>query len=102
MTRFSIPAAIRVQQTKKGPKMPSPMKNRKMSAAARRKISLAQKRRWREYRAAGGTTRNGKLGRPAKSGSLKGNAFLNMPIAQLFEEKRRLEEAWKAAKKMLR
>ena len=26
---------------------------------------------------------------------------VNMPIAQLFEEKRRLEEAWKVAKKML-
>ena len=99
MTRFSIPAAIRVQQTKKGPKMPSPMKNRKMSAAARRKISLAQKRRWREYRAAGGAG-TAKRGRPAKS--LNSNPFLNMPIAQLFEEKRRLEEAWKVARALLR
>ena len=102
LTRFSIPAAIRGQQTKKGPKMPNPKKKRKMSAAARRKISLAQKRRWRAFRAAGGTTRNGKLGRPAKSGSLKGNPFLNMPIARFVEERRRLEEAWKGAKKMLR
>ncbi len=61
--------------------MPNPKKKRKMSAAGRRKISLAQKRRWREYRAAGGTTRNGKPGRPAKSISLNTNPFLKMPIA---------------------
>ncbi len=30
------------------------------------------------------------------------NPFLNMPIAQLVEEKRRLVEAWRVAKKMLR
>ena len=73
-----------------------------MSPAARKRISLAQKRRWREYRAAGGTTRNGKPGRPRRSATLNTNPFLNMPIAQLAEEKRRLEEAWRVARAMVR
>ena len=52
--------------------------------------------------ATGGTMRNGKPGRPRRSASLNRNPFLNMPIAKLFEEKRRLEEAWRVARKMLR
>ncbi len=82
--------------------MPNPKKKRKLSPAARKRISLAQKRRWRAVRAAGGTTRNGKPGRSRRSASLNTNPFLNMPIVQLVAEKRRLEEGWRVAKKMLR
>ena len=39
---------------------------------------------------------------PYRRCSLNTNPFLNMPIAQLVEEKRRLEEAWRVARSMLR
>ncbi len=39
--------------------------------------------------------------RSGKTGA-SDNPFLNMPIAQLVEEKRRLEEAWKVARRALR
>ena len=74
---------------------------RKMSAAARRRISLAQKKRWREFRANRGVSVV-KTGRPAKSGSLNGNPYLNMSIERLVEEKRQVDEAWKIARSMLK
>ncbi|MCZ6682042.1 MAG: hypothetical protein O7D94_11870 [Planctomycetota bacterium] len=77
------------------------MKKRRMSAAARKRISLAQKRRWRAFRAGRvGTT--AKMGRPAKSASLNSNPYLNMSIERLVSEKRQLDEAWKVARSMLR
>lgn len=81
--------------------MATTMKKRKMSAAARKRISLAQKRRWRAFRAGAGTG-TAKRGRPAKSFSLNGNPYLNMSIEKLVEEKRQLDEAWKVARSMLR
>ncbi len=77
------------------------MKKRRMSAAARKRISLAQKRRWRAFRAGGGGT-TAKRGRPAKSASLNSNPYLNMSIERLVSEKRQLDEAWKVARSMLR
>ncbi len=72
----------------------------KMSAAARRKISLAQKRRWAAYRK-GKSSAGGRRGRPRPAASAN-NPYMSMTVQEFVAAKRQMDEAWKAAKKMLR
>lgn len=72
-----------------------------MSPAARRRISMAQKRRWAAYRAAKGTggraasrgssgsKKAGRRGRPRKASN---NPYLDMSISQLAEARRHMNE----------
>ena len=75
-------------------------KKRTMSAAARRKISLAQKARWAEYRK-GKSSAGGNRGRPRAAASAN-NPYMSMTVQEFVAAKRQMDEAWKAAKKMLR
>ncbi len=72
----------------------------KMSAAARRKISLAQKRRWAAYRK-GSSSAGARRGRPRAAASAN-NPYMSMTVQEFVAAKRQMDEAWKTAKKMLR
>ena len=72
-----------------------------MSAAARRKISMAQKRRWAAYRAAKGkggraasrgSNRSRKAGRRGRPRKTSNNPYLDMSISQLAEARRHMKE----------
>ncbi len=72
-----------------------------MSAAARRKISMAQKRRWAAYRAAKGkggpavsqgSNRSKKAGRRGRPRKTSNNPYLDMSISQLAEARRHMNE----------
>ena len=76
-------------------------KKKKMSAAARKKMSLAAKRRWAAFRS-GKSKTTAKRGRPPKAATSGRNPYLNMTVAEFVDEKRRLDEAWKTARKLLR
>ena len=73
-----------------------------ISAAGRRRISLAQKKRWRRAKAGnsklGPRRKTAKRGRPRKSA----NAFLNMTVVDLVATKKQLDEAWKICRKLLK
>ncbi|MCZ6816909.1 MAG: hypothetical protein O7F76_09495 [Planctomycetota bacterium] len=73
---------------------------KKMSAAARRKISLAQKARWAAFRK-GKSSTGGRLGRPRAAASAN-NPYMNMTVQEFVAAKRQMDAAWKAAKKLLR
>jgi hypothetical protein len=78
---------------------------KKMSAAARRRISQAQKQRWAAYRSEGGNRKGkkkGRRGRPRKVRASGNNPFMNMTIEQLVASKQKMEEAWQAARTLLR
>ena len=70
----------------------------KMSAAARKRISQAQKKRWRAYRAAkrAGKPRRNPQSRSAgrkRAGARNANPFLDMSVSELLEAKGHMEEA---------
>ena len=76
----------------------------KMSAAARKRMSEAQKRRWAAYRKKKGrrgspTVANRRARRPWKPGD---NPYLPMTIEALVNEKRQFDEAWEVAKGLIR
>ncbi len=73
---------------------------KKMSAAARRKISLAQKARWAAFRKGKGSAGR-KRGRPRAAASAN-NPYMSMTVQEFVAAKRQMDAAWKAAKKMLR
>ena len=75
-------------------------KRKKMSAAGRRKISLAQKARWAAYRK-GKSSAGARHGRPRAAASGK-NPYLKMTVQEFVAAKRQMDEAWKTARKMLR
>ena len=75
-------------------------KKSKMSAAARRKISLAQKARWAAYRKGNGSA-GGRRGRPRAAASAN-NPYMSMTVQEFVAAKRQMDEAWKTAKKLLR
>lgn len=75
-------------------------KRKKMSTAARRKISLAQKRRWAAFRKGNGSV-GGRRGRSRVAASAD-NPYMKMTVEEFVAAKRQLDEAWKTAKKMLR
>ena len=64
-------------------------------------MSLAAKKRWAAFRSGKGKT-TAKRGRPPQAAASGRNRYLNMTVAEFVEEKRSLDAAWKAAKKMLR
>ncbi len=70
---------------------------RKISAAGRRRISIAMKKRWAAYRRAGGNSR------PRKAGAASGrNPYLAMTISEFVQARRQLMDAWKTARKLIR
>ena len=82
-----------------------------MSPAARRRISMAQKRRWAAYRAAKGkggraasqgANRSKKAGRRGRPRKTSNNPFLDMSISQLAEARRHLNEALTQVRSLLR
>ncbi len=73
---------------------------RTMSAAARRRISLAQKARWAAYRK-GKSSAGRRRGRPRAAASAN-NPYLKMTVQEFVAAKRQMDEAWRTAKKMLR
>ncbi len=75
-------------------------KKRTMSAAARRRISLAQKARWAAYRK-GKSSAGEKRGRPRAAASAN-NPYMSMTVQEFMAEKRQMDEAWTTAKKLLR
>lgn len=75
-------------------------KRKTMSAAARRKISLAQKQRWAAFRKGNGSARV-RRGRPRAAASAD-NPYMHMTVEEFVAAKRQLDEAWKTARKMLR
>ena len=75
-------------------------KRKKMSAAGRRKISLAQKARWAAYRK-GKSSAGGRRGRPRAAAS-GNNPYMSMTVQEFVAAKRQMDEAWKMAKKMQR
>ncbi len=76
-----------------------------MSAEARKRISLAQKRRWAAYRKSPKAAQTGRKktgarrGRPPKAGN---NPYLNLTIQQLITAKQQFDEAWSIASKLIR
>ncbi len=72
----------------------------KMSAAARRKISLAQKRRWAAFRK-GNSSGGARRGRPRPAAAAN-NPYMSMTVQEFVAAKRQMDEAWRTAKKMLR
>ena len=75
-------------------------KRKKMSAAGRRKISLAQKARWAAYRKGKGSA-GGRRGRPRAAASAN-YPYLSMTVQEFVAVKRQMDAAWRTAKKMLR
>ena len=76
-------------------------KKRNMSAAARRRISEAQKKRWAAYRSGKGPSMKKRRGRPRKA-SPSDNPYLNMTIEQLVTAKSQLDAAWKEVRSLVR
>ncbi len=71
-----------------------------MSAAARRRISLAQKARWAAYRK-GKSSAGKRRGRP-RAAAAANNPYMSMTVQEFVAAKRQMDEAWKTAKKLLR
>ncbi len=82
----------------------------RLSTAARKRISEAQKKRWAAVRRQGkaGSKKKGRTqarrGRPRKAASSAGggNAYLRMTITELAPAKQQSDAAWKLAAKLLR
>ncbi len=70
----------------------------KMSAAARKRISQAQKKRWAAYRAARragrpARSRQSRSARRKRSSMRNDNPFLDMSVSELAQAKGQLEDA---------
>lgn len=86
----------------------------RLSTAARKRISDAQKKRWADLRRQGKAGRKAvrkKKGkkwvrrgrRPGSASKSQGqNPYLQMTISNLAEAKRQLDEAWKLAARLIR
>ena len=80
------------------------VKNSTMSAAARKRIGDAQKKRWAAYRRAkaAGRTPMAKAKRGRGRVAKGSNPYLDMSVARLVENKQQIEEAMAEVRQLLR